>query len=153
MGRLSLFSVKCSVTGLDLFWGTALPLLHVKDSIYWTGIFEMMHSTMKQIAIKNGNDQTLFARLTQVWNCPWYAWTRFEGRWLILGKCEEITLQSEIRWHYATYHAADCDLKWWRSADAYNFGSRSAEGAVVLWKSCNIRTSYAYRSCILFLCK
>ena len=43
-----------------------------------------MHSTMKQIVIKNGYAQTSFARFMELWTFPEYAWTRSEGIWFIL---------------------------------------------------------------------
>ena len=40
----------------------------------------MMHSTMKQIAVQNGHAQSIFACFMELWNFPWYAWTRSEGQ-------------------------------------------------------------------------
>ena len=39
-----------------------------------------MHSTVKQITIKNSHDLTSFACSTELWNFLWKAWTRTEGR-------------------------------------------------------------------------
>ena len=73
----------------------------------------MMHSTMKQIAIKNMDMlcQFLGIRSMEIWNFLWWSWTRSEGRcycsnsWRILA----ITLKFGV----AQYHkAVNRCLKW-----------------------------------------
>ena len=57
----------------------------LRVSVMGLKLGRMTHSTMKQIAIQNGYAMVIFVRFTELWNFPWYAWTRSERWWLISG--------------------------------------------------------------------
>ena len=55
---------------------------------------------------------------------------------------EEITIRPEIWWHDGVYHEGEHCMKWPHSANVCLFWSRQAEGAVILWTSCQGQTLY-----------
>ena len=89
----------------------------------------MIHSTIKQIAIKNG--------------CAFHRTLKFSligldpvgGMMTHIRKREEIPSWPGNRWHDVMYHEADHSLEWLRSANVHIFWFRSAEDAVVLCTS------------------